>query len=323
MASSWGLTELQNEAEHVFRLFLTEDADFRNQNLFYAYAVWAGDAALQEACLRFLAWNCEALIRSPAWTNLPFHLLHALLSRSDLVVCNETVLLVALERWAAARDNATFQETLLNLIRFPMMPAEDLYTLDSSLYHTGMLQGFQFNALPVRALPSIPTRTRHSYTPRVYTGSPWSFSFSSQDVASFKNSGNYRLRDQNTNSLTSDFQTPVHTSACFALHNMRWSARVYISAQDCSSRSCPSLPAVGLKIQEENRDLPSEMEGRIRYSNRLVVMCEGRYVFHVGEFSGVSGENLVVVPDGREQVYPCHSNRFSYQVVVRPEFTTS
>ncbi|XP_055363933.1 galectin-3-binding protein B-like isoform X2 [Betta splendens] len=322
---SWGLRELQDEAEHVFRLFLTEDVLFQNQNLFYAYAVRAGDAALQEVCLRFLAWNCEALIRSPAWTALPFHLLQALLPRSDLVVRNETVLLAALERWAAAQQNATFQELLLKLIRFPMIPAEDLYTLDSSRYQASMLQGFQFNALPVRALLSDLTHTLYSYRSRVYTGGPWSFSFSTHDVTAFKNSGHYRLRGQNIDSLTSDFQTPVHSSAYFALHSVRWKARVYTSARDCSgdSVSCPSLPAVALKIQDKNSGVPSETEQRIRYSNRLVVMCEGRYVFHVGEFNGVSGENLVVVPDGTQQVYPCHSNRFSYQVVVRPEFSTS
>ncbi|XP_026201714.1 galectin-3-binding protein B-like isoform X2 [Anabas testudineus] len=324
MASNWGVKEIQNEAQHLFRLFLTEDAMFQNQNFFYEYVVRTGDEALQEVCLRFLAWNCEALIRSPVWTNLPFNLVKALLSRSDLVVRNETVILRGLERWAAAQENTTVPEALLKLIRFPMISVEDLYTLDGSQYHGSKLQGFQFNALPFRTLLSDLTENPHFYTSRIYTGSPWSFTFSSQDITSYKTSGLYRLQGQNTNSLTSKFQTPVHNSAYFAFHSMSWKARVYISDQDCSSESvsCSSLPAVSLKIQEKNNALPSETEGHIRYSNRLVVMCEGRYVFHVGEFNGVDGESLLFVPGSAEQVYPCHSNLFSYQVVVRPQYST-
>ncbi|XP_050933174.1 LOW QUALITY PROTEIN: galectin-3-binding protein A-like [Lates calcarifer] len=152
MAFDWGLTELQNEAENLFRLFLTEDDNFQRQSSFYEYAVRTGEEALQEVCLRYLAWNSQALIRSPAWTDLPFGLVKALLSRSDLVVHNETVLLDGLERWAAAQENTTIPEILLKLIRFPMIPAENLYTLDASRYHASKLQGFQFNALPFTTL---------------------------------------------------------------------------------------------------------------------------------------------------------------------------
>lgn len=324
MASNWGLKELQNEAEHIFRLFLTEDVIFQYQNFFYEYAVRTGDEALQEVCLRYLAWNCEALIRSQAWTNLPFDLVKALLSRSDLVVRNETVILTGLERWAAAQGNTTIPEILLKLIRFPMISAEDLYTLDGSQYHTRKLQGFEFNALPLRTLSDL-MQEQNVFASRIYTGNPWSFTFSTQDIRSFKISGFYRLRGQSTNSLASVFQTPVHNSAYFTFHSMLWKTRVFISDGDCSSEgvSCPSLPAVSLKVQQKNSALPSELEGRIRYSNRLVVMCEGRSVFHVGEFNGDNEENLVFVPGSTQQAYPCHSNLFSYQVVVRPYFSTN
>ncbi|KAF3691018.1 Galectin-3-binding protein B Lectin galactoside-binding soluble 3-binding protein B Precursor [Channa argus] len=324
MASDWALTEFHNEATNLFRLFLPEDSTFQNQNMFYDYAVHTGDESLQEVCLRYLAWNFEALIQSPAWTNTPFELVKALLSRSDLVVHNETVILRGLERWAAAQGNTTIPEILLKLIRFPMIPAEDLYTLDGSKYQASKLQGFHFNSLLFTTLHNALTEEQNTYTPRVYTGSPWSFSFSYYIVKYYRDLGIYTVRGQNTNSLTSDFRTPVHNSAYFALHSMLWKTRIYISDQDCSSESvsCPSLPAVSLKIQEKNRALPTEVEGRIRYSNRLVVMCEGRYVFHVGEFNGVNGENLVFVPSSTEQAYPCHSNLFSYQVVVRPEYST-
>ncbi|KAK2835651.1 hypothetical protein Q5P01_016135 [Channa striata] len=324
MASDWGLTEFQNEAANLFRVFLPEDPTFQNQMLFYDYAVRTADEPLQEVCLRFLAWNFEALIQSPAWTNLPFNLIKALLSRSDLVVHNETVILRGLERWTAARGNTTIPEILLKRIRFPMISAEDLYKLDASPYQASKLLGFQFNSLPFTTLQNDLTVEQNVFTPRVYTGSPWSFSFSYHTVKFYKDFGTHTVQGKSIKSLTSDFRTPVHNSAYFALHTMLWKTRVYISDQDCSSEgvSCPSLPAVGLKIQEKNSALPDEVEGQINYSNRLVAMCDGRYVFHVGEFNSVNGENLVFVPISTEQVYPCHSNLTSYQVVVRPKYST-
>lgn len=324
MASKWGLTELQNEAVNLYRLFLPDDPTFQSHNFFYEYAVFTGDETLQEVYLRYLAWNCEALMRSPAWTDLPFVLVEALLSRSDLVVRNETVILNGLESWAAAQANTTIPEALLKLIRFPMIPAEDLYTLDSSQYHANKLQGFQFNALPFMTLLNGLTEEENAYTSRIYTGMPWSFTFSYYNIKAYKDFGFYTLHGQRSSNLTYDFQTPVHNSAYFTFQNMRWETRVYNSDEDCSNQNvtCPSLPAVSLKIERKNSELPSEMEGRIRYSNRLVVMCKGRHVFHVDEFKAVDGENLVFVPSSAEQVYSCHSNLFSYQVVVRPHYST-
>lgn len=320
MASDWGLTEYHNEAANLFRLFLPEDPTFQSQNSLYEYAVRRSDDTLQQLCLRYLAWNCEALINSPAWTSLPFNLVKALLSRSDLVVRNETVVLSGLERWAEARGNATMREILLNLVRFPMIPAEDLYSLDSSEYHASKLEGFQFNALPVKMLLSDLTGT--IYTPRIYTGRPWSFTFSSQEIRAYQHSGVYILQGQRVSSLTSDFQTPVHNSAYFAFHTMRWKVTAYVREEDCTKQSvtCASLPAISLKIEEKN--LPSEMEGRIRYSNRLILMCAGRHVFHVNEFNAVDSDSPIAVPSISEQVYPCHSNLFSYQVVVCPQYST-
>ncbi|XP_059196432.1 galectin-3-binding protein A-like [Centropristis striata] len=324
MASDWALTDILNEAANIFRLFLPEDPTFQTQSSFYEHAVHTGDEALQEVCLRYLAWNCEALILSPAWTDLSLGLVKALMSRSDLVVANETVLLIGLERWSAAQNNINIPEALLKLIRFPVIPAEDLYTLNDEQYTAGKLQGFQFNALPITTLLSDLREEQNVYTSRIYTGTPWSFSFTYNIIKYYKNRGFYVLRDQRINSLASDFQTPVHNSAFFALHKMSWKTRVYLSNEDCSSENvtCPSLPAVSLKVEEKSRNLPSEMEGRIHYSNMLVVMCDRRYVFHIHEFNADNDSNLLYIPSSAEQVYPCHSDWFHYQVVVRPQYST-
>ncbi|XP_037624862.1 galectin-3-binding protein A-like [Sebastes umbrosus] len=323
MAIDWGVTEVYSEAAKLFRLFLPEDPTFQSQNSFYEYAVQIDDEALEEVCVRYLAWNCEALIQSPAWTNLPFGLVKALLSRSDLVVRNETVILNGLESWAAAQENTTIPEVLLQLIRFPMIPAEDLVILNGSQYDAGKLQGFQFNSLPFTMLLNDLREKQKIYTSRIYTGSPWSFTVSYDIVKAYKDSetSNMGFGYSQINILTKDFQTPVHNSAYFSFQNMRWKTMFFNSRAECSSQSltCPSLPAVSLKVFQKNSNIPSEVEGRIRYRNSLVVMCEGTYVFHVHEFNE---ENLVFMPSSVKQVYPCRSERFSYRLVVRPHYST-
>ncbi|XP_070688196.1 scavenger receptor cysteine-rich domain-containing protein DMBT1-like [Pempheris klunzingeri] len=324
MATDWGVKELQNEAANIFRQFLPDDPTFQSQTSFYVYAVSTGDEALQEVCLRYLAWNCEALISSPAWTDLPLHLVKALVSRSDLVVRNETVILSGLEVWAAAQGHTAVPEILLKLIRFPMIPSQDLYTLDGSKYPARKLQGFQFNALPFTTLLNDLREEQNVYTSRIYTGRPWSSTFSYYNIFKAQKYFRFHTHYGQPTSLTSDFQTPVHSSARFTFNNMLWKARVYISQEECLREgvTCLSLPAVSLKTVRENSELSREMQGRIHYSNRLVVMCEGKYVVHVGEFSAVGGVNLVSVPSSAEQAYACHSNLLSYQVVVRPHYST-
>ena len=191
MASDWGLSELQNEAATLFKLFLPEDPTFQSQNSFCQYAVHTADDSLQEVCLHYLALNCEALIQSLAWTDLPFYLIQTLLSRSDLVVRNETVILHGLETWAAAQENTTIPEILLKLVRFPMISAEDLYKLDSPQYYTSKMKGFQFNALPLNMLLSVVTEEQNIYTSRLYMARPWSFTFSIHEVRAYRDSGLY------------------------------------------------------------------------------------------------------------------------------------
>uniref|UniRef100_A0A3Q2CCJ9 Galectin-3-binding protein A-like n=1 Tax=Cyprinodon variegatus TaxID=28743 RepID=A0A3Q2CCJ9_CYPVA len=324
MAYDWGLTELQDEAAHVFRKVLTEDSTFQSQISFCQYAALVSDEALKDICLRYLAWNCETLIDSPAWTKLPLFLVKALLSRSDILVHNETVILHGLEKWAAAQENTTIPDILLKLIRFPMISAEDLHRMDGSQYRIGKLEGFEFNSLPVSVLLSDLTEKRDIYTPRIYTGATWSFTFSTQEIRAFNYSGFYIVKGQRTSSLTSDFQTPVHTSSYFAFQNVLWRVKVFVQEKDCvrESVSCPSLPAVSLKIQEKQNNLPSEMLSRIGYRNKIVLRCRGRHVFYIAEFNSVDSENPIFIPSLAEQTYPCQSTGFSYQVVVCPYYST-
>lgn len=323
MAFDWSLVEFQNKTLSILRLFLPEDPTFQNLNSIYEYAVLTDDEALQEVCVRFLAWNCEALIRSPAWENLPFDLVKALLSRSDLVVRSENIILNGLERWAAARENSAIPEDLLKLIRFPMIPVVDLFSLNGSQYSDSKLQGFQFNALPSTALLNDLKEEQNIYTSRIYTGSPWSFTFDYYIVEAHKDFSYYSHNGQLINNLTSNFQTPVHYSAYFTFRNVSWKARVYVSDEDCSAEHiiCPSLPAVSLKTEEENSALPGQMEGSIQFNNRIVFECEGRYVVHVEDIDDVAGKNITFVPSNAELICPCDSNLFTFKMVVRPHYS--
>lgn len=98
---------------------------------------------------------------------------------------------------------------------------------------------------------------------------------------------------------------------------------LFISDGDCTRENitCSSLPAVSLKIQENENNLPSEMEGRIRYRNKLVIMRDGRYVFHIDEFDDVGSNSVIIIPSIAEQKYSCHSHVFSFQVVVHPQYS--
>ncbi|XP_037530200.1 galectin-3-binding protein A-like [Nematolebias whitei] len=323
MAYDWRLAEFQSEAVDIVRSFLPEDSTFQSQSSFCQYAVNVGDQAVQDICLQYLAWNCEELILSPAWTELPLHLVTALLARSDLVVHNESIILHGLKKWAAAQENTTIPKILLKLVRFPMMPAEDLYKLDGSQYHDSKLQGFQFNALPVSMLLTDLTEEETMYTPRIYMAKPWSFSFSTR-IRAYIFSGLYVTMNKSISSVVSDFETPAHNSAYFTFYNIKWKTRVFIKNEECTREgvTCSSLPAVSLKIQERPSNLSSEMEGRILYRNKLVLLCEGRYVSHVDEFTSMDSDKPIIIPNIAEQTYPCPSNVFTFQVVVRPQYST-
>lgn len=327
MASDWGLKQLQGEAGRLFSWLLLEDSTFQTQSSLYEYSVSTGDKALQQTCLRFLAWNCEALIRSPAWTSLPQGTVKALLSRSDLVIPNEAFILKGLESWEAAQGNASNSESqfdLLRYIRFPMISAEDLYRLKGVRYQAGKLQGFQFNALPIGHLFGELISHWRPHTPRIYTGNPWSFTFSSQEVNNYRYNGYFYRKGQRYESLVATFHTPVHNSAYFTLfREMSWSTRLYIKSHECSNNGV-TCPAARLTAEKSNRDLPSEFQNSIVYQNKVLLLCEGEYVVHIHDFKPLNSQDMALMPANSSagQAYPCHSEQYNYRIVVRPKYTT-
>lgn len=101
-----------------------------------------------------------------------------------MVVPDEAFLLKGLEDWVLEQGNSSTHEdqvAILDHIRFPMIAAEDLFNLKAKSelymdqqerYNAGMLQGFQFNALPFQTLAGGLLLKKVEYTPRIYTGKP-------------------------------------------------------------------------------------------------------------------------------------------------------
>ncbi|XDV14114.1 hypothetical protein PO909_002328, partial [Leuciscus waleckii] len=183
----FGVKTLMEDVGRLFTSLIPEDNTFRTQLSMYEYGVRTGDLVLQENVLQYLSWNCEFLISSPLWSTISFHMMDALLQRSDLVVEDETFLLEALERWIQDKGDEISSEqqaSLLNHIRFLLIPVDKLYEMQFSssvlhqnhekLYLTGLLRGFQFNALPFSKIRNKMDNISNDYLPRIYTSDEWS-----------------------------------------------------------------------------------------------------------------------------------------------------
>lgn len=343
MASKFGVKQLMEDTGRLFSKILPEDPLFHTQVSLYKYAKEMGDFVLQENCLQYLAWNYQNLSTSPAWSRLSVELLGALLVRSDLVVPDEYFLLQTVESWITENGKSTSLETqvdLLNRIRFPMIAAEKLYDLESNsslysthknMYRVNMLKAFQFNVLLFSNLQSNPKFSREDddYQPRIYTAQPWSTAVGSSSKTISNpvrthypayNHGRHYGYDHryvyptvSTYSQTT-FSTPVHSSLIFKDTKISWEANVYKSQRECSNRGlrCESFPVARLASQSSNQ------QSNILFRNRLLLMCQGKYICQVQDFK----VNLAYIAVNGTQVvaYPCPDNQYTYRFVVRPEF---
>ncbi|XP_035258028.1 galectin-3-binding protein A-like [Anguilla anguilla] len=325
LASGLGLEQLQEDSGRLFTWLLPQDPTFRGPVSLYSYAVESGDLALQETCLQYLAWNGRGLVESPAWGNLSQGALAALLARSDLVVPDEGFVLRGLESWVRAQPDPPGSEavaSLLGAIRFPMISAEQLYDLCStsdlyashrSLFKSGTLEAYQFNLLPLAKLREHMERKREQHSPRIYTATPWSLSFNfSTSQRSYGGYNQYGRYDQ----YSSYFQTPVHNSALFQREMVSWTTSLCRTRQECLNRGQRGdfAPAAWLTA---NTDL-SRYRGSIRYSNKIVLSCDGEYVFHVQDFKDNIAQ--IATNSSTSPGYPCNDNQFFYRFVVSPQY---
>lgn len=345
MASTFGVKRLMEDTGRLFHKTLGEDASFHSQLSLFEYAVETGDSQLQEDCLQFLAWNFQNLTTSPAWPNASIKALTALLSRSDLVVPDEHAVLQSVEGWITQRANMTSFESqveLLTYIRFPMISPEKLYELENSsalykthtnMYRDSMLKALQFNVLLFSKLTSNPTFDKQSmnYQPRIYTSEPWGVKIDPSKPAPAPYISPYspphnRRHHYNGYSymvqptpaprylpLTESFNTPAHNSLILKQKTLSWEANVFKRQEECSYKGvrCDSLPL--LKLSSPYR---SSFDN-VRFDNRLVQMCQGKYVSTVHDFVN---DVVALAANGTQASYPCSEDEYTYQLVVRPEY---
>ncbi|RXN10848.1 galectin-3-binding A-like protein [Labeo rohita] len=282
LAFIFGLRKLMEDVGRAFTVLLPEDNTFRTQVSMYEYGVHTGDLVLQENVLQYLSWNCEFLINSPVWSTISFHMMDTLLQRSDLIVKDEGLLLEALERWI--QDNgdeisSDKQASLVNHIRFLLIPVDKLYEMQFSskvlrqnhekLYLTGLLRGFQFNALPFSKIRNQMDNMSSEYLPRIYTGDEWSVSINDTTI----DYQYYRHYRYGQNNRIQSFSTPAHPSALYREQKVQWQAQVFLNAQECSNNgiSCTSFPVAQLYGYGNLNRYTST----IHYSNRLILTCSG------------------------------------------------
>ncbi|KAM7371942.1 hypothetical protein PAMP_009142 [Pampus punctatissimus] len=346
MASKFGVKQLMEDTGRLFTKILPEDASFHTQVSLHKYAVETGDLVLQENCIQYLAWNYQNLTRSPAWPRLSVEVIGALLARSDLVVPNEYFLLQTVESWILEKGNLTSLETqadLLTRIRFPMIPVEKLYELESNsslysthknMYQENMLKALQFNVLLFNDLQANPkfNKDDDDYQPRIYTSEPWSTAMDPSKEKTVYNRypvsmnrrtqygyhQNYRHVYPTANpygqTATKLFSTPVHNSMIFKDNKIQWKASVFKNQRECSNQglNCESFPVAMLAPQNHLS------QSNILFRNRLLLLCQGKYICQVQDFK----VNLAHIAVNGTQVlaYPCPDDQYIYRFVVRPEY---
>nr|XP_012611645.1 galectin-3-binding protein [Microcebus murinus] len=345
LASAYGATQLQEFCAGLFASLLPQDPSFRTPLDLYAYALATGDPRLEELCVRFLSWNFEALTQAEAWPSVPTALLQVLLPKSELAVPSELALLKALDVWSwEQRASRGEVEGLLEMVRFPMVPPEDLFELQfnlslygahEALFRRKTLQALEFHTVPFPLLARYQglNLSEDAYKPRIYTSPTWSASVTansrnvqrSQRVTPFgysyghsRGSSSYRYYPYQS------FQTPPHPSFLFQAKSVSWSLAYLPTVQSCWNYgfSCSSdeLPALGLSKSGYS-------DPTIGYGNKALMLCEGRFVADVSDFEGPKATIPSALDNNGSRsasLFPCPTGSFSsFRAVIRPFYLTN
>ncbi|NXX74622.1 BTBDH protein, partial [Urocolius indicus] len=156
LASKYRVWGLQRGVADYMKSHLASESSQGHVVGWYHYAVSIGDAALQESCLQFLAWNLSAVLGSAEWGSVSVELLLLLLERSDLVLHSELELYTAVEVWLSRRQpEGPVAERVLRSIRYPMIAPSQLFRLQAQsavlARHRGAVQDLLFQAFQFHA----------------------------------------------------------------------------------------------------------------------------------------------------------------------------
>ncbi|XP_008046502.1 galectin-3-binding protein [Carlito syrichta] len=346
LASAYEAKQLQRYCASLFAILLPQDASFQTSLDLYAYALATGDSLLEELCVRFLAWNFEALTQAEAWPSVPTSLLQQLLGRSELAVPSELALLKAVDTWSW-EEWASHEETagLVEKVRFPMMRPEELFELQfnlslyqshEALFQKKILQALEFHTVPFQLLAQYRglNLTEDTYKPRIYTSPTWSASvtagsrsvpqlvYQPRQRASLVKSA-YSPSSYKYNPYQS-FQTPPHPSFLFQAKSVSWSLVYLPTVQSCWNYgfSCSSdeLPILGLTKSDYS-------DPTITYENKALMLCGERFVADVTNFEGPKA----AIPSALDtngsrsaSFFPCPAGSFSgFRAVIRPFYLTN
>uniref|UniRef100_A0A8C5KJB0 Galectin-3-binding protein n=1 Tax=Jaculus jaculus TaxID=51337 RepID=A0A8C5KJB0_JACJA len=345
MASAFGATQLRDFCGSLFATLLPQDPSFRTPLDLYAYAQATGDALLEDLCVQFLAWNFEALIQAEAWTSVPTSMLQALLPKSELAVPSELALLKAVDAWSTATGAAHWEvESLVELVRFPMMPPEDLFELQfnltlyqghEDLFQRKIMQALEFHTVPVWVLARYIglNLTEDTYKPRIYTSATWSALVTASSRGARNVVQNYPYRRKLSYNYYpvspysypyESFQTPQHPSFLFQAKLVSWSFAYLSTVESCWNYgfSCSSdeLPVLGLTKSGYS-------DPTIGYENKALIFCRGRFVVGVTDFEGSKAAIPSALGTNSSKAaspYPCSSGSFSsFRVAIRPFYLTN
>lgn len=319
LASAYQAEQLQSYCGHLFAILIPQDPSFRTPLELYAYALATRDPVLEEICVQFLAWNFGALTQAEAWLSVPPGLLQDLLSRTELVVPSELVLLRAVDEWSRERSTSHKEvEGLVEKVRFPMMPPRDLFSLQfnlslywshEALLQKKILQALEFHTVPFELLAQYwgLNLTEDAYQPRLYTSPTWSESVMSSSYSPYRS-----------------FQTPQHPSFLFQASSVSWSLVYLPTLQSCWNYgfSCSSDDPPLLALSKSSYSSPT-----IGYENRALLHCEGSFVADVIDFKGWKAlipSALSTNSSRSTSLFPCPAGFFSrFQVVIRPFYLTN
>uniref|UniRef100_A0A8C3CAI3 BTB domain containing 17 n=1 Tax=Cairina moschata TaxID=8855 RepID=A0A8C3CAI3_CAIMO len=220
LASKYRVWGLQRGVADYMKSHLASESSQGHVVGWYHYAVRVGDAALQESCLQFLAWNLSAVLGSAEWASVSVELLLLLLERSDLVLQSELELYTAVESWLSRRQpEEAVAERVLRAIRYPMIAPSQLFRLQAQsavlARHHGavrdlLFQAFQFHAASPLHFAKYFDVNCSMFLPRNYLAPSWG----SQWVI------NNPARDDRSTS----FQTQLGPSSHDAGKRLTWNA---------------------------------------------------------------------------------------------------
>ncbi|XP_072299378.1 galectin-3-binding protein B [Eucyclogobius newberryi] len=360
LASQFRVEQLMRDTALLFNQIIPDDSSFETQVSIHEYAIETQDFVLQETCVRYLAWNFQNFSTSPVWTQISEDLLSNLLLRSDIVVPDELFVLEVVENWILNNVNTSLDSLakLLSLVRFPMMPAEQLtatqmlsnfslYGTHQSIFNDNILKALQFN---VQLLTNIKSRVKMfiddvSYQPRIYTSALWSVSLAptvqtqsynsyGQIVAPTMATRSYQLKRHYGGSRRAMFAPTMPTRSFNNHHNVdsrRSILAPYHSSLMFRDKTTNWLAQIFTQqYQCSNQGLRCNSLPMARlhnhgsnfpgvvFGNRLLLMCQNRYIFEVQDFK----ESMASISKNSTQssTYPCPNDQYQFIFVVRPEY---